>query len=467
MEDQKAQLAKRITESSYVLVTVNANPTFDQLAAAIGLTLMLNKMNKYATAIFSGKVPASLNFLNPERTIERTTDSLRDFIISLDKNKADKLRYKIEDNFVKIFISPYHSAITENDLVYSMGDYNVDVVIGLGVVKREEMDNIITEHGRILHDATVTTVNTVGISSLGTINWNNPQASSLCEMLVSLAESLKSDNLVDEQIANALLSGIVEETSQFSNSKTTADTMHAGSKLLSFGANQQLVSKEVLSGNLPSPQPQAAELPKPDTDEGALTIEHPEEPTPTFEPEVVPKDSQVIDDVPNTLSRNDMPYTKTPTPTPSKEHQPIDDNKSNAGVSSGHDYLEDSDNLDIKGLSGEDDDDDVPASPLENTPIMEHKSSVMGQKPTSSPDAYPLMNRSNDMRKSLEPIEALNAQPVDLTQRDTTVEVPELSHQKKPQDDIDVGIGTNIEFSDPSSPPPDLPPPITKPPGSH
>ena len=41
-----------------------------------------------------------------EKTIEKNTDSLRDFIIALDKSKADKLRYKVEDKFVKIFITP-------------------------------------------------------------------------------------------------------------------------------------------------------------------------------------------------------------------------------------------------------------------------------------------------------------------------------------------------------------------------
>ncbi|HUC79153.1 MAG TPA: hypothetical protein VMQ58_02825, partial [Candidatus Saccharimonadales bacterium] len=225
MENQQQQLAKRITEANYILVTVNSNPTFDQLAAAIGLTLMLNKINKYTTAIFSGQIPSSLNFLNPEKTIEKTTDSLRDFIISLDKDKADKLRYKIEDNFVRIFISPYHSALSEKDFIYSMGDFNVDVVVGLGIVKREELDRVIIEQGRILHDATIATINTTTPSTLGAINWDNPKASSLCEMLVSLADDFKVDKLIDGQIANSLLSGIIEETSQFSNDKTTAETM--------------------------------------------------------------------------------------------------------------------------------------------------------------------------------------------------------------------------------------------------
>src|SRR5947209_12092794 len=93
----KQQIAERVKQANKFLVTVNSNPTVDQLAACIGATLMLNKMGKHATAVFSGKVPSTIEFLKPEQTLESNTDSLRDFIISLDKAKADKLRYKVED----------------------------------------------------------------------------------------------------------------------------------------------------------------------------------------------------------------------------------------------------------------------------------------------------------------------------------------------------------------------------------
>src|SRR5436190_267393 len=140
----KEQIAQRIKEANNVLVTVSNNPSVDQLSSAIGLTLLLNKMGKHATAVFSGQVPSILEFLEPEKTLEKNTDSLRDFIIALDKAKADKLRYKVEDKLVKIFITPYHSSISEKDLEFSQGDFNVDLVMALGVHKKEELDQAIT-----------------------------------------------------------------------------------------------------------------------------------------------------------------------------------------------------------------------------------------------------------------------------------------------------------------------------------
>ena len=100
----KQQIVERIKQSSNILVTVSNDPSIDQLASCIGLTLLLNKMDKHATAVFSGHVPSIIEFLHPEKTIETNTDSLQDFIISLDKDKADKLRYKVENDVVEYLL---------------------------------------------------------------------------------------------------------------------------------------------------------------------------------------------------------------------------------------------------------------------------------------------------------------------------------------------------------------------------
>ena len=244
--DVKNEVVEKLRAANNVLVTVTSNPSVDQLAAAIGITLVLNKLDKHATAVYSGETPSTLEFLQPEKTIEKNTDSLRDFIIALDKAKADKLRYKVEDTFVKIFITPYHTSLSENDLEFSQGDFNVDVILALGVHRREELDQAITAHGRILHDAVTVSVNNHEPSDLGTINWFQADASSLCEMLVSLVEPLQGDKtILDEQVATSFLTGIVAETERFSNPKTTPHTMNSAATLMKAGANQQLVSSKL------------------------------------------------------------------------------------------------------------------------------------------------------------------------------------------------------------------------------
>lgn len=288
----REDLITKLRTANNVLVTVSNNPSVDQLSAAIGLTLLLNKLDKHATAVYSGKTPSTIEFLQPDKTLEKNTDSLRDFIIALDKAKADKLRYKVEDKFVKIFITPYHTSLSQEDLEFSQGDFNVDVVVAIGVHKREELDEAITAHGRILHDAVTASINNKQQSDLGALNWFQPDASSLCEMLVGMIEPLQGDRaLLDEQIATAFLTGVVAETERFSNEKTSPHTMNISATLMKAGANQQLVASRL---NVPEPPAkdkdfdgkkmeelakEGTAVPIPNKD-GSLAIEHKKEEVP-------------------------------------------------------------------------------------------------------------------------------------------------------------------------------------------
>ncbi len=321
----KQQIAERLKTANNVLVSVSTNPSVDQLAAAIGFTLLLNKLGKHGTAVFSGTVPSTLEFLRPEATLEKNTDSLRDFIVALDKSKADRLRYKVEDKLVKIFITPYRTSISEKDLGFSQGDFNVDVVVALGVKEQKDLDSAITAHGRILHDAAVISITNQDKSNLGTLNWSDPNASSLCELLTSLSDLL-GPNLLDAQIATAFLTGIVAETERFSNDKTAPATMTLAARLMSAGANQQLIASK-LEEPKPAPPPPPPPAPKskpapitprpastpkaetpPPASDGALKIDHGSSATKpaTTKPEQPEANDQIDIDTQGTLHRLDL-----------------------------------------------------------------------------------------------------------------------------------------------------------------
>jgi hypothetical protein len=286
--NSKQQIAEKIKQSANILVTVSANPSVDALTAALGLTLMLNKLDKHATAVFSGVVPPAISFLQPGKTFENNVDSLRDFIIALDKDKADRLRYKVEDDVVRIFITPYRTKIAQSDLQFSQGDFNVDLIVALGVEDQKDLDQAITAHGRILHDATVVTVNAASQkSSLGSIDWQDSNASSLSEMLASMAELLKP-GILDQQISTALLTGIVANTERFSNQKTTPHVMTIAAQLMAAGANQQLIATKLQTIPTPvsprrekpkqQPQPEASKkVSAEQVDDGEMHINHNEE----------------------------------------------------------------------------------------------------------------------------------------------------------------------------------------------
>jgi nanoRNase/pAp phosphatase (c-di-AMP/oligoRNAs hydrolase) len=50
-QNAKQVIVERIKNSTNILVTVSTNPSVDALSAALGFTLMLNKMDKHGTAV--------------------------------------------------------------------------------------------------------------------------------------------------------------------------------------------------------------------------------------------------------------------------------------------------------------------------------------------------------------------------------------------------------------------------------
>lgn len=308
----KQQIIEKIKASSNILVTVSVDPSVDALSAALGLTVMLNKLGKHATAVFSGAIPPAITFLDPQKTFEATTNSLRDFIIALDKEKADHLRYKVEGDVVKIFITPYRTTITSDDLEFSQGDYNVELVLALGVDNQDHLDNALEAQGRILHDATVVTLSAGDqTSSLGGLDWHDGSASSLSEMLVALTDGLKSDKdkepLLDNQIATALMTGIVAETDRFSNNKTSSKVMTVAAELMAAGADQQLIAAKLQeSHEFESPSGSDSGM------SSSLKIEKTPEPAAPVEPEandsmsIMHTDGLTLDDIAKEVHEKDQ-----------------------------------------------------------------------------------------------------------------------------------------------------------------
>lgn len=297
-QQPKQQIIDQLKDVENVLVTVNRNPTVDELSAALGLTLLINKLNKHATAVFSGDIPLAITFLDPEKTFENTVDSLRDFIIALDKEKADHLRYKVDGDMVKIFITPYRTTISDKDLEFSQGDYNVEMVIAIGVQDEKDFDYALSDHGRIMHDAVVASIgNGSGQGKVGTIAWDDSRASSYSEMVATLADGLRQDRtLIDEQIATAFLTGIVAATERFSNERTTSQSMTVAAELMAAGANQQLIASQLESAE-----------------------EIPSEPTPV-EPTSPPEDEPVADDAADLkVERDDEEEAKDDEPVKDKQ----------------------------------------------------------------------------------------------------------------------------------------------------
>ena len=239
------QVAEKIKHGTNILIALSKDPNLDEISAAIALAIILDQQKKHVTAIYSGKTPNALEFLKPEETFQKDTSSLQDFIIALNKSKADHLTYQIDGDYVKIFITPYKRQVTKEDLEYSYGDYNVDLVIVFNVNAGSEIDSALSEYGRIMHDATAINITSGVPGHFADLEWSDPSKSSVCEMVYDLINVLAIDN-ISQEVATALLTGILSATERFANNRTKPTTMAVASKLMEAGADQQLISSNIL-----------------------------------------------------------------------------------------------------------------------------------------------------------------------------------------------------------------------------
>ncbi|MCL2038483.1 hypothetical protein FWG86_01075 [Candidatus Saccharibacteria bacterium] len=252
------EIIDAINNSQNILVALSKDPDIEELTNSLALTLALDAAGKNATAIFSGTMPESIEFLNPDKVFETDTNSLQDFIISLNKEKADHLRYKVDGDFVKIYITPYRTMITEKDLQFTRGDFNVDLVLALDVKSPDDFDAALAQHNKIMHNARVASIvvktDAQAAQKFGDIIWQ-AETGTLTEAATSIIESLNEKREINPEVATALLAGLVFVSDRFSNAKTSPSVMNLAARLMSVGADQRSVMEHLGEDEDATPAP--------------------------------------------------------------------------------------------------------------------------------------------------------------------------------------------------------------------
>jgi nanoRNase/pAp phosphatase (c-di-AMP/oligoRNAs hydrolase) len=244
------QLIAQLEKANSVLVTATGNPDIDQLSATFAMSQILNEMEKHVTTLISRPIPEKLEFLKGELEVTDNVDNLRDFVISLDKRLADHLHYKVVDEEVRVYITPYRTSIGAKDIRFGQGGFNVDAVIILGATELDQLEDVISDDAGVINTAPVTILTKGDIpSAIRGDNWHNPSISSLSEMVANFALNVPDQTVLTQASSQALLTGLITATKHFSNDKTTPQVMNIAAQMMSYGANQQTIVSRLGTAN--------------------------------------------------------------------------------------------------------------------------------------------------------------------------------------------------------------------------
>ena len=243
----KKQFIDKIRQAENVMVITHSNPNLEQLGASIALIDILHHLEKNAVLIHEQELSPQLDYLQTTDAISDNVESLRDFIISFNKDKVDKFRYIQDGDNYDVMLTPAHRQILEeSDITYKKGDFNVDLIISLSIENVTQICRTVSQYDQLIHEKPMVNILTHGqISDLDADIWQEEEVnSSLAEMIYGLSQAVEMPQL-SIRTSNALLTSMIDTTGHFKNEATYSRTMHIAGELINFGGDVQLIAERL------------------------------------------------------------------------------------------------------------------------------------------------------------------------------------------------------------------------------
>jgi hypothetical protein len=174
-------------------------------------------------------------------SISHKLEGARDYVFSLDidKKKLQQLRYEVEEDKLKIFITAKNGEISKDRISLESARFSYELIVVLGTSDLESLGNLYDENSELFYDVPVINIdNNPSNEYFGKINLVDVAASSTAEIVFNLIGEM-DEKLIDDKIATDLLTGVIAATDSFQNKNTTPKAFMAAASLIAQGANKQ------------------------------------------------------------------------------------------------------------------------------------------------------------------------------------------------------------------------------------
>jgi phosphoesterase RecJ-like protein len=245
----KQQVVEILKSKQKILLLTHKNPDGDALGSILAMMLSLKKMGKEVMAVCNDVAPLAYGFLPSVDEIAQNFGGTRDFVVSLDisKIRADKIMYKVNGERLDIIITPLGGQFTHKDLTTCEGCFHFEAIVVLDSPDLDRIGSPYEKNPELFFDVPVVNIDHhPGNDNFGKINLVDITATSTAEILVSVLEALTGDpKFITEDIATALLTGIITDTNSFQNTNTTPKSLTVAAQLVAFGGRQQEIIKSI------------------------------------------------------------------------------------------------------------------------------------------------------------------------------------------------------------------------------
>jgi bifunctional oligoribonuclease and PAP phosphatase NrnA len=249
--DIQKNIIDLVKRSEKILVLPSTPIDGDAIGSALATYLVLKKLKKSVTVVCAEPIPDLLGFLPETQVIGDKLVSSKDFIVTIDTRdiKVDEIKSNIEENKVNIIISPKEGRFTENQIHFNEGLDEYDLIITVDTAELQQLRQIYTDNTQMFHEIPVINIDHhISNEHYGKINYVDIMSASATELLLPLFERMEEDfeqELIDEDIATHLLTGIITDTGSFQNANTTPKAFAHAAQLIAYGARQQEIIQHI------------------------------------------------------------------------------------------------------------------------------------------------------------------------------------------------------------------------------
>jgi len=242
--DINQQIFELIKNSQKILITFKKNFSGDAVASALAIFLLLKKLNKQADIIgHDFIIPTNFSFLPKVAEIQNSLNSLKRFIISLniEENKVKDFSYDVKENKLNIFITPEKGAFDNKDISFKSDNYRYDLIITVDTDDLESLGETYEKNTDFFYNTPIVNIDhNPENEQYGQINLVELTKTSTAEIIFDLIEQYDI-NLLDQDIATCLLTGMITKTKSFRSANVTPRALTIASQLILNGADRELI----------------------------------------------------------------------------------------------------------------------------------------------------------------------------------------------------------------------------------
>lgn len=246
--DKIQQLNKLLVSSHYILVVFSQKQAIDSICCALSWKKFLEKKYKQVDIVcseFNGC--KNLNFLKDIDNIKSALTHLQKFTIKVDvsNTKIDSLSYDIKDGWLSIHLNPVQGTIGKDELRTAQSAFKYDLIITINTPDLESLGDIFINNTDLFYRLPIINLDhNISNEHYGQLNWVEITATSTSETVYKLMKKI-DDSLIDEEIATALLAGVISQTRSFKTSNITPYTLHIASELMKQGADREKIIRHL------------------------------------------------------------------------------------------------------------------------------------------------------------------------------------------------------------------------------